>query len=116
MSNFPKFMNKKFIIGMAAVFVAAIIIAAVYFNFDFFQGSILVLTGSYDIQQDYCGKIIDSHYCQCAFEGESCETIGLDKDGAYNLVMAGYGKWLVEKQKEECLEKGGRWVKDVCRK
>ena len=114
-----KFVNKKFVIAIVVVLIVVvlIVVARFAFNRDFFRGSVLTLTGSYDLQRDYCGKALDMHYCNCAFQGEDCEAIGLsDKDAAYRLVTAGFEKWVIEKKKEECAEKGGRWVKDVCKK
>jgi len=116
-----KFVNKKFVIAIVVVLIVVvlIVVARFAFNRDFFRGSVLTLTGSYDLQRDYCGKALDIHYCNCAFRGEDCGVIGLsdrDKDAAYRLVTAGFEKWVIEKKKEECAEKGGRWVKDVCKK
>ncbi len=112
-------MNKKFIIAAIVVLILTVLVvtARFGFNLDFSRGSIVVLTGTYDIQQDYCGKVIDIHYCNCAFQGEDCGVVGLlDKDAGQRLVTAGFEKWVIEKKNEECAQKGGRWKNDVCRK
>ena len=117
--NLLKNMKKKIII-IGVVIIVVLAVAIFYFLFTgkgIKKETIVPLTTNYDISQDYCGKALDVHYCNCAFQGEDCETIGLsDKDAAYRLVTAGFEKWVIEKKKEECAEKGGRWVKDVCKK
>lgn len=115
-------MNKKIIIAIVIVLVLITIAVTVWFVssrglIPQFGGAVLPLTSTYDVQQDYCGKVIDTYYCKCAFQGEDCQVIGVsDKDTAQRLVMAGFEKWVIEKQKEECAEKGGRWKNEVCRK
>lgn len=114
---FSKFKNKKFVIGIIMISIATVFVVAVYwgFNLNFFRGPSLNLTDDYDIQRDYCGKIVDLHYCKCAFDGEFCDVIDSgDKDVAYKLIMAGFERWVVEKKKTECAEKGGLWKDDDC--
>lgn len=108
--------NKKISIAIGIV-ILIVLIFLVYFLFIPKEKEIPITIPEYDIQKDYCGKVIDSHYCQCAFEGENCEAIGsLSKEDTYKLVNAGFESWLIEKKKELCVQKDGRWVDDVCRK
>lgn len=115
-------MNKRITIAIVIVLVLITIAVAVWFVssrgfIPQFGGAVLPLTSNYDIQQDYCGKTIDIHYCNCAFKGDDCQAIGIvDKDTAKRLVTAGFESWVIEKKKEECGQKGGRWINDVCKK
>jgi hypothetical protein len=114
-----KIVQKKIVIAAIIILVLAIIVVAVrfIFNFDFLKGPIIPLTKNYNIQQDYCGKVVDTHYCQCAFEGTSCEVVSMpDKETAYKLVTAGFESWVIEQKKNECAEKGGNWKDNNCRK
>lgn len=116
-----EFVRKNILISVLGILGIPIFILIVLFAGKFAfsppSGSIVELTRTYDIKKDYCGKLIDIHYCQCAFEGENCEVVGMaNQDDAVRALEAAYTSWVMEKQKEECAEKGGRWKNDVCRK
>lgn len=108
----PPFINKKPLTKVIIIIVAVVILGAVFI---FLRGSV-TLTKTYDLKQDYCGQGLDAHYCQCAFEGELCETVGLGKDAAYRLVVAGFEEWVNVQKSKECVELGGNWKNDNCRK
>ncbi len=114
MIEFINFFKKNTIyIGAGCLLIILIILASIFI----FQGSKSIsLHSDYDIQRDYCGKAIDIHYCQCAFEGEFCEAISTSgKDAVNKLVIAGFEKWVIEQKKKECAEKSGYWVNDGCK-
>ncbi len=109
-------MKQKIIIG---IIILIIIVAVVVIYFMFPQKeTVIPLTTSYDINKDYCGKAVDIHYCQCAFEDESfCKIIGIDsKETASNLVNAGFENWVNQQKERECIEKGGILVGNICKK
>lgn len=69
------------------------------------------------IKDDFCGVEIAASYCKCAFHGDYCESIGMDKKAADVYVEAEYDKWVDEKLKAflaACALGGGLPDEDRC--
>lgn len=47
-----------------------------------------------DIKDDFCGVHINFQFCKCAFHGDFCEAVGMDRSGAKAHVNAAYDKWV----------------------
>lgn len=65
-----------------------------------------------DVRNDYCGVHINYQYCKCAFHGDYCEAVGLDKYGARSRVMGEFRTWVgdqIESMARNCLDEGNRW-------
>jgi hypothetical protein len=70
-----------------------------------------------DIKDDFCGTHLNYQYCKCAFHGDFCEQIAMNKKEAKKFVNEEYDKW-VEKEKQnfanQCIDDNGIYENDGC--
>jgi uncharacterized Zn-binding protein involved in type VI secretion len=64
-------------------------------------------SGNSDIKDNFCGIHIDYRYCKCAFHNEHCNSIGMSKSEAKELVYSQYEAWIGEPSEESEDEKYG---------
>lgn len=70
-----------------------------------------------EIKNDFCGTYLDAKYCKCAFHGDYCKEVGMDKGEAKTYVYGRYDEWTetgVVKLQDECAAKNGFVVGNTC--
>lgn len=71
-----------------------------------------------DIKDEFCGQHINFQFCKCAFHGEYCQEIGLDKKAAKAKVQSEYDKWVATELaafQASCDAAGGISDNDACK-
>ena len=67
-----------------------------------FAPQTLVHAQSYDIKNDYCGILIESQYCKCAFHDEQCASTGYEQAGAEEYLYSQFDAWTTEQEIKRC--------------
>lgn len=97
------------VIGLFASFL--FLVAAVQAKEEFYQYP--------NIKDDFCGVAIGAQYCKCAFHGEQCDAVNLDKKGADTKVNTEFINFLrtkIEVFARSCMNAGGIYsvIKTSC--
>jgi len=84
-----------------------------------FLGLIPLLTacGDSDIKDNFCGVHIGYQYCKCAFHGEHCSAVGMNRSEANAYVYGKYDEWKnggIKNIKSECTKKNGFILGSTC--
>ena len=63
-------------------------------------------------QNDFCGPHMQAAFCQCAFHGNSCDTMRMSQEDAFAFVDREFKNWvggLIKATAEQCLADDGHW-------